>query len=86
VIFSGNSVARFAVILFALVVALGLGYLKFVRARATGGATAPSGEAGSPGVIDDAAVAELSARVSALEARAAAAAAALGGEDRDGRD
>ena len=33
VIFSGNSTARFIVILFALVVALGLGYVKFVRQR-----------------------------------------------------
>ncbi len=33
VIFSGNSTARFVVILFALVVTLGLGYVKFVRQR-----------------------------------------------------
>jgi hypothetical protein len=34
VIFSGNSVARFAVMAFALVVAIGLGYAKFVGGRA----------------------------------------------------
>jgi hypothetical protein len=33
VIFSGNSVARFWVITLALVVSIGLGYLKFVRGR-----------------------------------------------------
>ena len=79
VIFSGNSTARFLVILFALVVALGLGYLKFVRQRresATDAAPA-SGQV----TLDDAQVAGLAARVSALEAKAAAAAAAFGGED-----
>lgn len=78
VVFSGNSVTRFAVMAFALVVAIGLGYVKFVgrRARgevpAVGAQVAPSGAGG-------AALAGLEARVSALEERAAAAAAALGG-------
>jgi uncharacterized protein HemX len=79
VIFSGNSTARFVVIAFALVVAIGLGYLKFVRGRAGGGAR----EAAAPGA-GGADLAELAARVDALEARTAAAAALLGGgEKRD---
>ena len=36
VIFSGNSTARFFVILFALAMTLGLGYVKFVRQRKGG--------------------------------------------------
>jgi uncharacterized membrane protein (DUF106 family) len=78
VIFSGNSTARFIVILFALVVALALGYVKFVRQRkeATVGSSASGAVA-----LDDAQLAGLAARVEALESRAAAAAAALGGED-----
>jgi hypothetical protein len=86
VIFSGNSVARFAVILFALVVALGLGYLKFVRGRGAGSAAAPGASLVAGGPIDDAALAGLAARVSALEGRAAAAAAALSGDERETRD
>jgi hypothetical protein len=79
VIFSGNSVARFVVIAFALAVAIGLGYLKFVRGRgqraepvtvpAQGGQVAVGGEA----------LADLQFRVFALEERSAAAAAALAG-------
>jgi hypothetical protein len=83
VIFSGNSFARFAVILFALVVALGLGYLKFVRGREARAVVAPDGTQGAGGDIDDAALSGLVARVSALEARAAAAAAALGGAESE---
>jgi len=86
VIFSGNSVARFAVILFALVVALGLGYLKFVRGREARIPAAPAAPFASGQVIDDAALAGLAERVSALEVRAAAAAAALGGGERESRD
>ena len=83
VIFSGNSTARFVVILFALVVTLGLGYVKFVRQRHERAAD----EVG-PGTaaIDDVQVAGLAARVSDLEARAAAAAAALSGDDASPRD
>jgi len=83
VIFSGNSTARFVVILFALVVTLGLGYVKFVRQRQERAAD----EVG-PGTaaIDDVQVAGLAARVSDLEARAAAAAAALSGDDASQRD
>jgi uncharacterized protein HemX len=81
VIFSGNSTARFVVILFALVVTLGLGYVKFVRRRRE---SAVTGSVGQP--VDDAQVAGLAARVSALESRAAAAAAALGGDETPPRD
>jgi uncharacterized protein HemX len=82
VIFSGNSTARFVVVAFALVVAIGLGYLKFVRDRAVA-STGASPVA--PGAIaaDDTALAGLAGRVDALERRAAAAAAALGGESQD---
>ncbi len=81
VIFSGNSVARFAVILFALVVALGLGYLKFVRGRESRAAVPPATSPGSAEIVDDAELAGLASRVAALEARASAAAAALGGPE-----
>ena len=77
VIFSGNSVARFAVMAFALAVAIGLGYVKFVRRRATA-LPAPAGQAAA-GEAGKAALADLEARVAAIEARAAAAAAALAG-------
>jgi uncharacterized protein HemX len=77
VIFSGNSTARFAVMAFALVVAIGLGYLKFVRQRAEK-AAAPAESATSEPEAREAS-ADLERRVAALEARAAAAAAALGG-------
>lgn len=72
VIFSGSSTARFFVVLFALVVTIGLGYLKFVR-----------GKKGEPMVVaegagvSEAELGTLEARVGALEARQAAAAAAL---------
>jgi hypothetical protein len=82
VIFSGNSVARFFVILFALVVALGLGYLKFVRGREARAVTEGSLGSGAAGVTGNVDVADLTSRVAALEARAAAAGAALGGELR----
>lgn len=75
VIFSGSSVARFWVIFFALIVAIGLGYVKFVRGRKQIGAARAE-----PGVPpDEAALGALSARVTALERRATAAAAALSG-------
>jgi hypothetical protein len=86
VIFSGNSVARFAVILFALVVAIGLGYLKFVRGRGEQTVAAPTAAGGVAGTVDEAALWGLAARVSALEERAAAAAAALGGDEREPRE
>ncbi len=78
VIFSGNSTARFFVILFALAMTLGLGYVKFVRQRKEA-AGADSG--GGNGGVRRRPVAGLAERVAALESRAAAAAAALGGEE-----
>ena len=78
VIFSGNSVARFAVMAFALAVAISLGYVKFVRGRVRAATPAVAAQIASSGA-GDAALAGLEARVSALEERAAAAAAALGG-------
>jgi hypothetical protein len=75
VIFSGSSTARFFVILFALAVTIGLGYLKFVRGRKVG--PAPSAESATGESASGAAIGGLEARVSALEARQAAAAAAL---------
>jgi hypothetical protein len=80
VIFSGNSVARFWVILFALIVAIGLGYAKFVRGRRQ----KETAQQGAAVVVDDAALGALSARVAALEQRAAAAAQALAGNGGEG--
>jgi lipopolysaccharide export LptBFGC system permease protein LptF len=81
VIFSGNSVTRFWVILFAFIVAIGLGYLKFVRGRGKKETVPVEGGA----VVDDAALGSLSSRVAALEQRAAAAAVALAGEAPEGQ-
>lgn len=78
-IFSGESVARFAVIVFALLVTVGLGYLKFVRGRDEHVAVAAVGAGSvSSANVDDAALASLVARIEALEARSAAAARAFG--------
>lgn len=82
VLTSGESIARFAVIVFAFAVTLGLGYVKFVRQREA----APVAAVAGGGTLDTAATAELSARVDALERRAAAAAAALGAPAREERD
>ena len=80
VIFSGNSTARFVVIAFALLVAIGLGYVKFVRQRTAKGAGPAVVATGGQGVEPEpGALSDLIDRVAALEARAAAAAAALGG-------
>ena len=83
VIFSGNSTARFFVIFFALAVTLGLGYVKFVRQRRD---TTDDRSGSSSIPMDDAQIAGLTERISVLEARAAAAAAALGGEEDARRD
>jgi len=72
---SGSSNARFFVVLFALVVSIGLGYMKFVRLRQGVPATAVATTGGT--AVDTSA---LEARVAALEARTTAAAAALGRE------
>jgi hypothetical protein len=79
VLFSGHSVTRFVVIVFALVVAVSLGYVKFARGRRRVGPSLDGGRA----VPVDASLERLSARVSALEDRARAAGAALGGDLRD---
>jgi hypothetical protein len=78
VIFSGNSVARFAVMAFALVVAISLGYAKFVRGRTRAALPAPLAQVAQD-AVGGPSLAGLEARVAALEARAAAAAVALGG-------
>jgi len=83
VLTSGESVARFAVIVFAFAVTLGLGYVKFVRQRE---AVPVAATEGGGIALDTGATAELSARVDALERRAAAAAAALGATGFDARD
>ena len=77
-IFAGTSIARFAVILFALVIAIGLGYVKFVRLRPDVAPVVPAGA-----VASGADVTGIEARVAALEARTNAAAAALGTKDND---
>jgi uncharacterized membrane protein len=77
IIASGESIARFGVIVFALAVTLGLGYLKFVRGREAA-ATAAAAVAGAGGEIDAATLGPLLARIEALEARTEAAAEALG--------
>ena len=79
VLFSGNSTARFVVVLFALVVALGLGYLKFVRNREASSAVVVG--AGGDIALDDAALSGLSGRVAALESRMTAVAEAFGRRD-----
>ena len=74
VIFSGNSAARFAVITFALLVSIVLGYVKFVRERAHDVAEVPV-QTGTGSLSD------VEARLAALEERASAAAAALSGTE-----
>jgi hypothetical protein len=73
VIFSGTSTSRFFVIVFALVVTVGLGYLKFVRGRKPDAVAAVE----APAALASEELGDLGARVAALEARQAAAAAAL---------
>jgi hypothetical protein len=77
VVLSGSSWARFLVVLFALAITIGLGYLKFVRGRKAEPALAAEGA--SAGVE----LGPLEARVASLEARQVAAAAALGAEPHE---
>jgi hypothetical protein len=77
VIATGTSQARFWVMTLALLITLGLGYLKFVRTRESG--VVPAGEF-EPSSAE---VASLAQRVESLERRAAAAAVALGDSERD---
>jgi len=76
VLTSGESIARFVVILFAFVITLGLGYVKFVRQREE--APAVAGAGGAAITLDEGAVADLARRIDAMERRTAAAAEALG--------
>jgi len=85
VIFSGNSTARFVVVLFALAVALGLGYLKFVRNRENREATSAMVALAGGGMLDDAAVAGIEQRVTAIEERMNAVSAAFTAEDSSRR-
>lgn len=81
---SGSSYLRFFVVLFALAVAISLGYVKFVwlrRGEAPPPATANAASATAAATGQDAAA--LEARVAALEARTDAAAAALRARDAD---
>lgn len=80
IIATGTSQARFWVMTLALVITLGLGYLRFVREHAEPAATlAVAGGTGE--ALSDAAMGDLVARVDALEKRQAAAAAALVAEE-----
>lgn len=75
---------RFAVLVVALLVSLGLGYLRFVRPRraAIPVAVGPGAEPGGPAVAAPAReVGELAARVAELERRLAAVADLLGPRD-----
>lgn len=79
IIFSGESVARFGAIVFALAITIALGYLRFVRGKAYEGRM-PAAPAVGPGAValtGEGDIAALLARLDALEARTAAAAAAL---------
>lgn len=82
VIYSGDSLARFLVISFAFAITLGLGYVKFSRGRHEGEAElalASAAMAGVPGADTDV-MAHILSRLDTLEARTAAAAAALSSE------
>lgn len=83
IIASGESIARFGVIVFALLVTVALGYLKFVRGREAPAPLAVAA-AGAGGEVDVAAVSTLIARIEELEKRTEAAAAALGARHEHG--
>lgn len=76
VIASGESVARFAVMVFALAVTVALGWLRFVRGRRPSAETTAEAPAGELGALET--------RVDALESRLAAVAAALAPDERAG--
>ncbi|MDZ4168651.1 MAG: hypothetical protein U1E26_03205 [Coriobacteriia bacterium] len=82
----GDTRARFWVVLVALFLSVGIGYLRFIRGRQDKTEAAASGLAasGEAAATDAGALSELSVRVAELERRSAAAAAALSGpEERD---
>lgn len=79
---SGTSYLRFFVVFFALAVAIGLGYAKFVWLRKGEAPVAAATIAAGAGVVP-ADVSGLAARVAALEAKTNAAAAALGRREGD---
>lgn len=82
IIATGTSQARFWVMTVALLITLGLGYVRFVRERVE---PAPASGASAGGeIVSDTELAGLVARVEALEKRQAAAAAALQQGERDG--
>lgn len=79
----GDSRARFFVVLVALILAVVFGYLRFIRGRREPAAIAPTptpaaAVVGGTPMLGAETLGALEARVSALEARAAAAAKALG--------
>lgn len=78
VIATGTSQARFWVMTVALLITLGLGYLKFVRTKEA--AVAPAAAGVEPSSAE---VVSLAARVEALERKAAAAAAAFADREHD---
>jgi hypothetical protein len=75
---SGTSYLRFFVVLFALVVAIGLGYAKFVWLRRDAVVPPAADGGGAVAEATPADVTGLEARISALEAKTNAAAAAFG--------
>lgn len=86
IIASGESLARFFVIVFALAVTMALGYLKFVRGKEAAAAAVPAGAAavtGTGGVPGEEALAALVRRIETLEERTRAAAAALRAEEEE---
>jgi len=79
IIATGTSVARFAVMTIALIITIGLGYMRFVRVRE---AAAPvAAVSGAEGAVAGGDV--LAARMDALERRLDAASAALGEPKHD---
>lgn len=86
VIATGTSQVRFWVMTVALVITLGLGYIKFVPNREQGQLAPVSLSTSGEVAADAGALAALSARVESLEARTAAAASALGVADEDRRE
>jgi hypothetical protein len=84
----GDSRARFYVVFAALVLSVGFGYLRFIRGRKEKAEAALIASTTTPGdthadTVDPGTVASLAARVTELERRAAAAAAALGSPEEN---